>query len=278
MAAITKQIKKLDVQNFLSFLQNASTSGGQHVIDIKDGKMYSKVTVEKSFIKYATADLSMIGDFSEFADGAYRYYMLDLDKLIKAFEIAASYNKQQVDVKCACWKIDDEDPYIRIEKIWIVGSVKLQVSAKDGSFQFNYVKDSKWKEYTSAPTMAEFDLNAEDIGNLKKVFSYLTMEDSKAPGAQGAHMHLETKPEAAVRFTEEDEKLFDWKHTNNVIINPEMKATTLAFNSPGTLLKFFNEKLYRVHIKLYNEVYLLVAIPAGDSSRTIVISLVNLTA
>ncbi len=275
MAVLQKQIKKLNVLNFLQFLTDASTSNAQHVLDIKDGKLYTKITNEtKEFIKYASAPLEGIGgDFSDLSDGAYRFYMSDLDKIIKAFEIAKNLHKDVVNVKVNCVVVEGEG-YTRIEKLWLEGQLKLQISAKDSSFSFNYVQDEKWDAMMKAPTVVEFDLSLNDINSLKKIFNYLTLEDTKSKNQQGLHIWLTRTTENvdAIKFTEEDEKMFSLIHTTNVIFNG---LTNAHFTCHAFTLSLFDENLYKVHIKHYNEIYIIVAVPSGDSPKTIVIPMIN---
>lgn len=278
MAAIQKSIKKLNVGNFLSFLNDASTKNAQHVLDIKDGKIYSKITNDvKEFIKHTSANLDGIGgDWSAFKDGAYRFYNIDLDKIIKAFDIAKNLKKDLVDVKVSCVAIEDEN-YIRIEKMWIEGQLRLQISAKDGSFAFNYVKDESWAKMLEAPTVAEFDLDSEDIASLKKIFSYLTTEDNKTTKEQGLHIFFmkDEKGNPFLKFTEEDDKVFSLEHTKNVSYTPDLAATHVSFHS--YILPLLDQSFYRVQIKHFGEVHILLAVPSGDAPRTILIPLIDMS-
>lgn len=279
MAPQNKQIKKLNVGNFLGFLQDADTKNSQHVLEIKDGKIYTKILPlqSKEFIKYVSADLAGIGgDWSEFKDGAYRFYMADLDKIIKAFDIAKHMKKDVVNVKVSAVAVENED-YIRIDRMWLEGQLKLQISAKDGAFSFNYLTDGRWAEMMAAETIAEFDLDSDDINGLKKIFSYLTIEDNKVAKEQGLHLHLVKTKEGQplIKFTEDDEKLFVMEHDKNVIYHKDIKATHLSFHA--YIIGLLNQNLYRMHIKQFGEVQILVAVPTGDMPRTIVIPLTDQT-
>jgi len=279
MAAQNKQIKKLNVGNFLGFLQDAETKGAQHILEVKDGKIFTKILPlqSKEFIKYVSADLVGIGgDWSDFKDGSYRFYMADLDKIIKAFDIAKHMKKDVVNVKVSVVAVENED-YIRIDRWWLEGQLKLQISAKDGAFSFNYLTDGRWADMNAAPTIAEFDLDSDDIAGLKKIFSYLTIEDNKSGKEQGLHVHLTKTKEGQpqIKFTEDDEKLFTMEHDKNVIYHQEITTTHLSFHA--YILGLLNQSLYRIHIKQFGEVQILVAQPSGDMPRTIVIPLTDQT-
>lgn len=278
MATQNKQIKKLNVGNFLGFLQDADTKNSQHVLEIKDGKIYTKILPlqSKEFIKYVSADLNGIGgDWSDFKDGAYRFYMADLDKIIKAFDIAKNFKKETINVKVVSIAIENEN-YNRIDRMWLEGQLKLQITARDGS-AFNYLTDDRWDSMIAAPTIAEFDLDSDDINGLKKIFSYLTIEDNKSGKEQGLHVHfIKSDGKPTIKFSEDDEKLFTMMHDKNVVFHQELDNMHLSFHA--YILALLNQSLYRVHIKQFGEVQILVAVPSGDMPRTIVIPLTNQTA
>lgn len=274
MAIKTKSIKKLNVQNFLTFLSDANTKGAQHILEIKNNNIYSKILPigSKEYIKYAKAPLEFIGgNWSDFTDQPYRFYLTDLTKIIQAFEIASNYNKETVDIKVNVLPMDGEG-FARIEQLWIEGQMKLRVSAKDGSFSFNYVADDRWEAMLASPDLAEFDFDSDDIESLKKIFNYLTAEDNKQQKEQGLHYKfVKNGSKEIVRLMEEDEKAFTLDHDKNVVFKniPE----NAHFSHHAYIIKLLTDKLYRMKIKAFGEVFILVAEPTGDSTKIIVIAL-----